>query len=180
MLLRKEHARVVPRVGCGKSTTESANAWLLPFHFVYSPTKNNQNSKIDAFSAGISLGKPTQKARTVDDLKRPATLTTAGGGSRVMVEATGIYQRRFEKGLVLVNPTQAALNVTLEKAMDRVRPKGGGAVKTDGTLLGSLSYDHDVTTVVIRPSSAAILLDHAPLPSDDTMGDDAVSAGAHW
>jgi hypothetical protein len=97
----------------------------------------------------ISLGKPTKKALTVEDLKRPG--------------CAGIYQRAYEHGLVLVNPTKAAITVTLNNTMHKVTPKGGGAIQQDGSVTpaGELSYNK-VSTVVVAADSAAILLDTAP------------------
>eukprot|EP01043_Picozoa_sp_COSAG02_P059393 COSAG02_NODE_7563_length_2960_cov_0.992310_3_plen_227_part_01 len=97
----------------------------------------------------VSLGKPTKKAVTVEDLKRTG--------------CAGIYQRIFEHGLALVNPTKGAITVTLDKTMHKVTPAGGGPIQLDGSVYppGILNYDM-VSSVVVPASSAAILLDTTP------------------
>ena len=88
--------------------------------------------------------------RTAADLKRPG--------------AAGIYQRAFEKGLVLVNPTKQPIKVQLQRTMHNAIPQGGGKVGADGSVspAGSLAFDA-VEEVVVAASSAAILLVSPPV-----------------
>lgn len=97
----------------------------------------------------IALGKPLQKVLSVADLKRPGCV--------------GIYQRAFELGLVLVNPTKAAITVSLDKTMHKVTPTGGGTIQQDGSVHppGNLTYQQ-VSNVDVPASSAAIMLDKEP------------------
>lgn len=99
----------------------------------------------------IELGMPmTPIAGTVSELQRP-------GGPK------GIFERRFEQGLVMVNPTPSAISVVLPEMMHLVTPTGGGAVGKEGTVTPApaLTY-HAATTVVVPSHSAAILLNSLP------------------
>ena len=96
----------------------------------------------------IDLGSPVaQRVVTTVDLK------ISGG-------PVGIYRRLFEKGEVLVNPTQSPITVQLPKPMQQVTPEGGGAVGKDGTVTPTPSLVHEpaASSVVVAPKSAVILL----------------------
>jgi len=71
----------------------------------------------------------------------------------------GLYMRKFEKGLVLVNSNE---NQQITYALDgnyvQVIPVGGGAVPEEGTWQGSLSYESVSGTVTLLPISAMILI----------------------
>ncbi len=69
---------------------------------------------------------------------------------------SGLYGRRFEKGLVLVNPGDQTYSETLPGTMYRVDPVGGSVPALGGT--GYLTYT-PVTAVTLGPYAAAILLD---------------------
>jgi hypothetical protein len=70
----------------------------------------------------------------------------------------GVYRRDFAKGVVLVNPSPSPVTVALGKSYELVTPTGGGAVDASGAASGNLSTGA-VTSVVVAPTSAAILLD---------------------
>jgi hypothetical protein len=89
---------------------------------------------------GLDLGAPTSTGTTVDDLLR-----------------NGVYQRDFQKGTVLVNPSGAAVNVTLGAAMNRVLPQGGGGVDAAGDLPGTTTTA-SVTTIAVAAHAAEILM----------------------
>jgi len=91
---------------------------------------------------GIDLGAPTT-APTTD-------VTT--------MKTDGVYRRDFAKGSVLVNPSGAAVNVSLGATYQQVVPSGGGAVDANGTTPGSLSMQA-VTSVNVGPTSAVVLLE---------------------
>jgi hypothetical protein len=69
----------------------------------------------------------------------------------------GVYRRDFEKGIVLVNPTSSPVTVTLDKAMQRVVPSGGGAVGADGVAPGTLGLS-SVTSLDVAAKGAEILI----------------------
>jgi hypothetical protein len=85
----------------------------------------------------LDLGAPAAAARTIDDL--------AGAG---------VYRREFAKGIVLVNPTGAAVTVALSKPMRRAEMVGGGDVPADGKHLQDLDRPKNRPTVPLRASSS--------------------------
>jgi hypothetical protein len=89
---------------------------------------------------GVDLGAPQKSGQKADDLLEG-----------------GVYRRAFEKGLVLVNPTDAKVTVTLGGSMKRVVPQGGGAVPGDGSAPGTITTT-DVTQVDVAARGAEILL----------------------
>jgi hypothetical protein len=91
------------------------------------------------------------------------SLRVAGGGGSM----GGLYARKYVRGLVLVNTSDAALSYTLPSAMKRVGFSGGGAVSADGTLpLLALSYDADVPagSFSVAAHTVAMLRDPAGAP----------------
>ena len=90
---------------------------------------------------GVDLGAPTTAATT--------DVTTLKSG--------GVYRRDFAKGSVLVNPSNAPVNVTLGGTYNLVVPTGGGAVDTSGTAPGSITTQ-SVTQVNVGATTAAIIL----------------------
>jgi len=71
--------------------------------------------------------------------------------------AGGIYRREFAKGLVLVNPTDAAITVPLGKSMRRVELLGGGEIPEDGKPSGRITTTR-VTSIVVPAKGGEILL----------------------
>ncbi len=69
---------------------------------------------------------------------------------------SGIYGRRFERALVLINPGEATITEALPTTMYRVDPDGGVVPELGGD--GQLLYT-PVSSVTLGPYSAAILLD---------------------
>ena len=88
----------------------------------------------------IDLGAPTSTATTVSDLAR-----------------SGVYRRDFAKGIVLVNPDVAAVNVTLGGTFKRVQPQGGGAIDQQGAEPGT-TMTSSVTSISVAAHGAEILL----------------------
>ena len=70
---------------------------------------------------------------------------------------SGVYGRRFEKGLVLVNPGDLTISETLPGTMYRVDPVGGSVPELGGN--GYLTYTA-VTAVTLGPYGAVILVDN--------------------
>ncbi len=101
----------------------------------------------------IPIGAPTQDAGS--DI------------GNLYVPARGVYQRPFDNGLVLVNPTNpwdgsgATVSVALGDTYYRAQPTGGGRVPPDGIPTGSLDYT-PCTSVTLPPYSAAVLLTAHP------------------
>jgi hypothetical protein len=88
----------------------------------------------------VDLGRARTSARRVEDL--------AEGG---------VYRREFERGVVLVNPTDHPSTVTFESPLRRVIPEGGGAIGQDGAAPGRLLAEL-VTRITVPARSAEILL----------------------
>jgi hypothetical protein len=72
-----------------------------------------------------------------------------------------VYARRYQRGLVLVNPSATARSVTLPAPMARLAPSGGGEVPASGQAPGSLAYVA-AASVTLEPHRAAILFDAPP------------------
>jgi hypothetical protein len=82
-------------------------------------------------------------------------------------QSNGLYQRDFQKGTVLVNPSPNPISVMLSTMMYQVSATGGGTV-TDSDLdaqgnyvSGSLAYSA-VTSLTLQPLTAALLLTQKP------------------
>ncbi len=73
----------------------------------------------------------------------------------------GIAVRRFEHGLVLVNPHEnRSLHYSPKGSYLRVIPFGGGEVAADGSWQGSLDYEPvDAKTIDLPPLSALLLFE---------------------
>jgi len=78
-------------------------------------------------------------------------------------QMNGVYERDFEKGLVLVNPSTASVTVTLPSTMRLAQPSGGGQTG-DAQLDGAGNYTGgtitfaNVTSVTLTARTAALLL----------------------
>ncbi len=71
----------------------------------------------------------------------------------------GLYLRRFEKGLVLVNPSDSATRTyTLPTDYLEVIPQGGGEVDETGHWEGKLTYQPVSGQVTLPPVSALLLV----------------------
>jgi hypothetical protein len=110
-----------------------------------------RHAYLDYFASGplewypewaVDLGAPSSSSPAAD----VGTLASAG-----------VYRRDFVKGSVLVNPTSAAVVVSLGGTFQRVVPTGGGAVDASGNAPGSVSTA-SVTSVTVAPTSAEIVL----------------------
>ena len=70
-----------------------------------------------------------------------------------------IYLRKYNKGLVLTNPSETeTYSYSLDKTYKKVIPSGGGSIKQDGTHGGSLSYQEVSNEIELKPMSGVILL----------------------
>jgi len=80
--------------------------------------------------------------------------------------SSGIYFRRYQEGLVLVNPTSAALSFPLSASDPHLlaTPFGGGAILGDGTIAHPMGWTYDLegSSITLQPWTAAILV---PEPS---------------
>jgi Ca2+-binding RTX toxin-like protein len=100
----------------------------------------------------VPIGVPIESAQTIDDLD--------GDGD-------GVYVRRFDNGMVLVNPTSPwdgtgmTRKVDLGGTFQLVKTSGGGALPPSGVPGGTLSFEA-VTSVTLPPYSAAVVLGEAP------------------
>jgi hypothetical protein len=70
----------------------------------------------------------------------------------------GVYERDFQKGSVLVNPSGAAVMVTLSAPMKEVVATGGGAIDSAGKTTGSITMNPASTTVTVPATGAMIVL----------------------
>ena len=86
------------------------------------------------------------------DLGAPTTAATTNVSDLLV---GGVYQRSFQKGTVLVNPSSAPVTVTITG--QQVVPSGGGAVDASGDEPGTVTTTA-VTSVTLAATSAAIVL----------------------
>ena len=77
-------------------------------------------------------------------------------------DASGIYFRRYEDGLVLVNPTNSALAFALSPGDPHLlaTPFGGGGILADGTVAHPMGWTYELegSSITLQPWSAAILV----------------------
>ena len=77
-------------------------------------------------------------------------------------DARGIYFRRYEDGLVLVNPTNSALAFALSPGDPHLlaTPFGGGGILADGTVAHPMGWTYQLegSSITLQPWSAAILV----------------------
>jgi len=79
---------------------------------------------------------------------------------RDYIKKDGVYQRRFKRGIVLVNPDGIrSCEFTLDKEYNKVVPIGGGLVQKDGHWEGRIDYEKVNGTITIHPLSGIILED---------------------
>lgn len=91
----------------------------------------------------LDLGKPSEPSpKNVDALWNAAW---------------GVYERSYEKGTVLVNPSSMQVAVSLDRAYLFVRAEGGGPVPPNGNPIGKLTTER-VQQVVVPPHGACVLL----------------------
>jgi hypothetical protein len=69
----------------------------------------------------------------------------------------GVYRREFANGLVLVNPTGAAVTVALGTPMRRVEMAGGGDIPEDGRPTSRITTT-EVTSITVAAKSGEVLL----------------------
>lgn len=125
----------------------------------------------------VPIGAPAETASAIDDLD---------------ADADGVYVRRFENGMVLVNPSSpwdgsaVTRTVDLGGSFALVHASGGGPLPPSGVPDAVLTYE-TVTSVTLPPYTAAVVLDAAPAgPRCDgevativgTAGPDTVSGTA--
>ncbi|HKT44827.1 MAG TPA: putative glycoside hydrolase [Gaiellaceae bacterium] len=71
----------------------------------------------------------------------------------------GAFVRRYANGLVLANPSDAAVHYVLPGTMQLVTPSGGGAVPASGQIPASWTlHEAPVTSVTLGPRQGAVLL----------------------
>jgi hypothetical protein len=71
----------------------------------------------------------------------------------------GVYVRRFEDGLVLVNPGSRSARYSLSGQLWRVTPHGGGALPANASTAGWGLRERKVSgSVTLRPHTAEVLL----------------------
>ncbi|MBI4674061.1 MAG: hypothetical protein HY741_20645 [Chloroflexi bacterium] len=74
-----------------------------------------------------------------------------------------VYRRLYQNGRVLVNPSDATRNVNLGATYYRATPQGGGDVPSDGQIPAAWKIVYSaVTSVMLAPHQAAVLLNAAP------------------
>jgi len=73
-------------------------------------------------------------------------------------ENKGIYERKFEKGKVLVNPSASETRTyLLDIPCNKVIPVGGGVVREDGEGRGTLTYQPVSGKITLPPVSGVVL-----------------------
>ncbi|MHA1652013.1 MAG: putative glycoside hydrolase [Candidatus Helarchaeota archaeon] len=75
------------------------------------------------------------------------------------VRKNGVYERKFERGIVLVNPSDTkSCTYYLGRKYNEVIPIGGGVLREDGICNGSLSYESVNNEIILSPMSGVVLL----------------------
>ena len=104
------------------------------------------------------------------DLQVGAPLDRAAPASiDALRDASGIYERRYEQGLVLVNPTGSALTLTLSATGPHTlaTPYGGGDIRSDGTWSSPGGFTHRwLGSSVTLAAWSGIVLTSDWLPGD--------------
>jgi hypothetical protein len=82
----------------------------------------------------------------------------------------GVYRRDFQNGMVLVNPTDTTVTLTLPGTYQQVQGTGGGILgdtdlNAQGQYVGGQLTYTPVTQVTLVPGSAAILMNNTPTPT---------------
>jgi polyhydroxybutyrate depolymerase len=76
------------------------------------------------------------------------------------VNDEGIYERKFEKGMVLVNPSDTeSYTYSLDKGYNIVIPVGGGVLPENGVPDGYLTYESVNDLLILPPVSGVVLLE---------------------
>lgn len=71
----------------------------------------------------------------------------------------GIYEKKFEKGVVLVNPSDTkSCTYYLDRKYNEVIPVGGGVLQEDGICNGLLTYESVDTEIILSPMSGVMLI----------------------
>ncbi len=102
------------------------------------------------------------------DIPIGAPAESAGSDiARLYDAANGVYRRRFDNGMVLVNPTNpwdgtgVTRTVRLGATYYQAMPQGGGEVPESGISDASVSYQA-VTQVTLPPYTAVVLFNQQP------------------
>ena len=75
------------------------------------------------------------------------------------VNDNNIYERKFENGIVLVNPNETKSGTFyLNQDYNKVVPIGGGLIKKDGTYEGSIKYETVNNKITLPPISGVVLI----------------------
>lgn len=97
---------------------------------------------------GIDLGEPLQTDSRLDGYFNPASR---------------LYEREFEKGIVLVNPATEPVTHELGQNYLLVVPQGGGVVNDDGSYgTGNATLSYRSVSQVIVPSQSGVIILDAP------------------
>jgi hypothetical protein len=91
----------------------------------------------------LKLGNPLNQPQSVEDLYD---------------SKLELYVRKFENGMVILNPWQHKIKTRVPSAHYRAVIKGGGPVGKDGIVSGSLSYKAVSRSISLEPLSAVILV----------------------
>ncbi len=89
----------------------------------------------------LDLGAPMESISNLSQLSTPE----------------GVYMRRYERGLAIVNPTDDPVNVSFPATYWNATPNGGGMVPANGEPSGNMLYQ-PVAHLTVPPWSGAVLL----------------------
>jgi hypothetical protein len=90
------------------------------------------------------------------DLDLGAPVSSPTSSDITTLAWSGLFRRDFERGFVLVNPTDGAVSVDLDGEFMNVVPTGDGMVGEDGAVSGELVRTA-VSSLELPPWSAAVL-----------------------
>ncbi|MEA1924863.1 MAG: cellulase family glycosylhydrolase [Candidatus Altiarchaeota archaeon] len=91
------------------------------------------------------------------DIDLGAPLETCTQVEACLNKESGLYERKFEKGRVFVNPSNKPVEYILGKKYFVVVPKGGGVLEDDGTYGGTLG-SQEVSKITVPSQSGVVVL----------------------
>jgi hypothetical protein len=111
------------------------------FSFDFGDQNHGQIWRYDEY--GVYLGKPTELPKNA--------VTGVGISSDAAAKFTaGVWERNYEKGIVLVNPTNQAQTVSFDSEFEKIR--GSQDAKTnDGSIVSSVTIPAHDGLIMLRP-----------------------------
>ncbi len=111
------------------------------FSFDFGDQDHGQTWRYDEYE--VYLGKPTGLAKNA--------ITGASVGTGTAIKFTsGVWQRNFEKGIALVNPTNQAQTITFDSEFEKIRGTED-SITNDGSIISSVTIPARDGLIMLRP-----------------------------